>query len=101
MKQKRRELSWDLRLDFQHSTLAEQRHFQYCDHPHSSYQPHYDNLAARVKAHPTLGQLRSYSTVKRYTRANGSVKKPRLSVTGTPWQSPSGTKATAARSPQL
>jgi len=60
------------------AALAEQLHFQYRDHPHWSYQLHYDNLAALVKANPTLGQLRSYSTVKRYMRAHGLVKKHRL-----------------------
>ena len=39
---------------------------QYRDHPHWSYQLHYDNLAAAVKADPSLGPLRSYCTVRRY-----------------------------------
>ncbi len=58
--------------------LAERLHLQYRDYPHWSYQLHYDNLAALVKADPTLGQLRSYSTVKRYMRAHGWVRMPRL-----------------------
>src|SRR5262249_38053367 len=33
---------------------------------------------ALVKADPTLGQLRSYSTVRRYMRACGLVRMPRL-----------------------
>jgi putative transposase len=51
---------------------------QYRDHPHWSYQLHYDNLAALVKANPALGPLRSYSTVKRYMQAHGLERKPRL-----------------------
>jgi putative transposase len=60
--------------------LAERLHLQYRDYPHWSCQLHYDNLAALVKADPTLGQLRSYSTVKRYMRAHGLVRMPRLQL---------------------
>ena len=59
------------------AAVAERLHLQYLDHPHWSCQLHYDNLAALLKSNPTLGQLRSYSTVKRYMRAHGLVKKPR------------------------
>jgi len=58
--------------------LAERLHLQYRDHPDWSCQLHYDNLAALVEADPTLGKLPSYSTVKRYMRAHGLVKKPGL-----------------------
>jgi putative transposase len=58
--------------------LAERLRLQYGDHPHWSYQLHYDNLAALVKADPSLGRLPSYSTVKRYMLAHGLVKKPRI-----------------------
>jgi putative transposase len=58
--------------------LAERLILQYRDYPHWSYQLHYDNLAALVKADPTLGPLHSYSTVKRYMQAHGLVRKPRL-----------------------
>jgi putative transposase len=58
--------------------LAERLHLQYRDHPDWSCQLHYDNLAALVKADPMLGRLPSYSTVKRYMRAHGLVKKPGL-----------------------
>jgi len=54
--------------------LAESLFAQYRQHPHWSYQLHYDNLAARVKAHPALGPLRSYSTVRRYMQAHGLVR---------------------------
>ncbi len=50
---------------------------QYGDHPHWSYQLHYDNLAALVKADPSLGTLRSYSTVRRYMRAHGWTPRPK------------------------
>ena len=58
--------------------LAERLHLQYRDHPDWSCQLHYDNLTALVEADPTLGKLPSYSTVKRYMRAHGLVKKPGL-----------------------
>ena len=65
-------------------TLAERLHLQYCDHPHWSYQLHYDNLTASVKADQTLGRLRSYSTIKRYMLANGLVKKPGIQLHARP-----------------
>src|SRR6202046_1549096 len=60
------------------AALAEQLHFQYCDHPHWSYQLHHDNLAALVKADPSLGRLPSYSTVKRAMQAYGWGGRTRL-----------------------
>jgi transposase InsO family protein len=62
------------------AALAERLHLQYRDYPHWSYQLHYDNLAALVKADPSLGRLPSYSTVKRYMRAHGLVRMPRLQL---------------------
>jgi transposase InsO family protein len=59
--------------------IAERLHLQYRNHPDWSYQLHHDNLAALLKADPSLGQLRSYSTVKRYMQAHGLVRRPRLS----------------------
>jgi putative transposase len=58
--------------------LAERLQLQYADHPHWTYQLHYDNLAAVVKADPALGRLPSYSTVKRFMQAHGLVKKSRI-----------------------
>ena len=58
--------------------VAERLILQYRDHPHWSYQLHYDNLAALVKADPSLGRLLSYSTLKRYLQAHGLVRRPRL-----------------------
>ena len=57
---------------------------QYRDHPHWSYQLHYDNLAALVKANPALGTLRSYSTVRRYMKAHGLVRRRRPAPKGRP-----------------
>src|SRR5271165_243312 len=59
--------------------IAERLHLQYRNYPDWSYQLHYDNLAALLKADPSLGQLRSYSTVKRYMQAHGMVRMPRPS----------------------
>jgi putative transposase len=59
--------------------IAERLHLQYRNHTDWSYQLHHDNLTALLKADPSLGQLRSYSTVKRYMQAHGLVKRPRPS----------------------
>ena len=48
------------------AALAERLRCQYHEHPHWTYQLHYDNLAALCQAEPTLGPLRSYATVRRY-----------------------------------
>jgi putative transposase len=64
--------------------LAARLFDQYRDHPHWSYQLHYDNLAALVEADPSLGPLQSYSTVRRYMKAHGLVRKPRLRPQGSP-----------------
>jgi putative transposase len=60
------------------SALAQRLLLQYRNHPHWSYQLHYDNLAALVKADPALGPVRSYSTIRRYMQAYGWVRRPRL-----------------------
>ena len=49
--------------------LAEVLGQQYHDHPHWTYQLHYDNLASAVKADPAFAPLCSYSTVKRFMQA--------------------------------
>jgi putative transposase len=61
-------------------SVAQRLDLQYRDYPHWSYQLHYDNLAALVKADPSLGSLQSYSTVRRYMQAHGLVRKPRLQL---------------------
>jgi transposase InsO family protein len=64
--------------------LAERLFRQYQDHKHWSYKLHYDNLAALAKSDPSLGPLRSYSTVRRYMQAHGLVRKPRPAPKGRP-----------------
>ncbi len=59
------------------SQLAEHLRAQYRDHPHWSYQLHYDNLASTAKADPSLAPLCSYSTVKRFMQTRGMVRKRR------------------------
>lgn len=58
--------------------LIERLANQYHDYPHWTYQLHYDNLKALVKANEVLGPLQSYSTVRRYMVSQGMVRKPRL-----------------------
>jgi len=60
------------------AALAERLRRQYHEHPHWTYQLHYDNLAALLEAEPALGPLRSYATVRRYLQAHGLVRQPRL-----------------------
>lgn len=50
---------------------------QYEEHVSWSYQLHYDNLAALSRAHPELGRMPSYASVRRYMQARGLLKKPR------------------------
>ncbi|MCO6453950.1 MAG: transposase family protein [Pirellulaceae bacterium] len=59
------------------AAVAEFLFRQYRDYPTWSYQLHYDNLAAAVKADASLGPLCSYSTVRRYMQAHGLLRKPR------------------------
>lgn len=65
------------------ASLAERLFVQYREHKHWSYQLHYagtqsaGSLAALVKADSSLGPLRSYSTVRRYMKAHGLLRKPR------------------------
>jgi transposase InsO family protein len=66
------------------SALVEYLAKQYHDHRHWTYQLHYDNLKALVKADEKLGPLQSYSTVRRYMVAHGKVRKPRLKPKGRP-----------------
>ena len=47
---------------------------QYREHPSWSYQLHIDNVAIHVKEKPELGVMPSYSTVRRYMKANGFRK---------------------------
>lgn len=47
---------------------------QYAEHLGWSYKLHHDNLAARVKADPSLGPLPSYTTVRRYMHKHGLTR---------------------------
>jgi transposase InsO family protein len=57
--------------------IAEHLAKQYAHHPYWSYQLHYDNLVALQRIDPSLGPVRSYSTVRRYMKAHGLVRKRR------------------------
>jgi transposase InsO family protein len=59
------------------SDLIDRLRHQYHDYPHWTYQLHYDNLKALVKADEKLGPLQSYSTVRRYMVGRGMLRKPR------------------------
>ena len=59
------------------AAVAERLRRQYHEHPHWTYQLHFDNLLALLQAEPTLGPLRSYATVRRYLQAHGLVRQPR------------------------
>ncbi|MGH7897450.1 MAG: IS481 family transposase [Candidatus Binatia bacterium] len=52
---------------------------QYAAHKSWSVQLHYDNLRVLVEKDPAPGRLPSYSTVRRYMRTTGLVKRRRLS----------------------
>lgn len=68
------------------AALAEGLFRQYRDYDFWTYQLHYDNLAARVKADASLGPLPSYSTVRRYMQAHGLLRKRRSASKGRPGQ---------------
>jgi transposase InsO family protein len=55
---------------------------QYRNFPHWSYQLHADNLAALVGMKPELGEVPSYSTVRRRMKARGWTKKRRPKTPG-------------------
>ncbi len=57
--------------------IAEHLAKQYVHHPCWSYQLHYDNLVALQRIDPSLGPVRSYSTVRRYMKAHGMLRKKR------------------------
>lgn len=50
---------------------------QYLQHPGWSVKLHHDNLAALIKEDPTLGDLPSYSSLRRFMEASGMAKKRR------------------------
>jgi putative transposase len=54
--------------------LGTRLHRQYQEHPGWTYQLHADNLAIQCAEQPTLGEAPSYSTVRRYLKANGLLR---------------------------
>jgi len=60
------------------AAVAERLRRQYHEHPHWTYQLHYDNLVTLLQAEPTLGPPRSYATVRRYLQAHGLRRQPRV-----------------------
>jgi transposase InsO family protein len=64
--------------------LAERLARQHCGYPHWTYRLHYDNLAALVKADPSLGRLPSYSTIRRYMKSRGLRRRRREQAKGRP-----------------
>ena len=64
--------------------VVTQIHALYQENPFWSVQLHHDNLRACSTLEPSLGKLPSYSSLKRYLRANGMVKKhkPRTDTPG-------------------
>jgi putative transposase len=76
------------------AAVAERLVLQYHNYPNWSHQLHYDNLAALMRANPSLGMLRSYSTIKRYMQAHGLVRKP----TPRPKGRPGGAERTCTQS---
>ena len=50
---------------------------QYRQHPNWSYQLHADNLAVLIEKEPTLGAAPSYSSVVRFMKVQGLIKRPR------------------------
>jgi len=60
------------------TALTEALTAQYQRHPSWSVQLHVDNLATVVRETPALGPMPSYATVRRYLRAQGLNRLPRL-----------------------
>jgi transposase InsO family protein len=54
---------------------------QYGEHPGWTVQLHYDNLLARSRSEPALGELPSYATVRRFMKASGFARRRRPRAT--------------------
>ena len=52
-------------------------HAQYRDHPGWSFKLHFDNLAVVAGEAPTFGALPSYSTLRRFMKTQGWLRKRR------------------------
>ncbi len=55
---------------------------QYANYPDWSYRLHADNLKALLKVKPALGEMPSYSTIRRRMKGRGWTKKRRASTPG-------------------
>jgi transposase InsO family protein len=55
-------------------------HASYARHPYFSVQLHHANLVAASELDTSIGRIPSYSTLKRYFRRQGLVKKPKSSL---------------------
>ena len=64
--------------------LIEALQAQWQAHKPWTYKLHYDNLAVLAAEDPELGPLPSYSTVLRYMKANGLVRRKRQGPIGSP-----------------
>jgi transposase InsO family protein len=56
---------------------------QYRAHPSWSYQLHIDNVVASIRQRPELGVMPSYSTIRRYMKANGLHKQRKIKRSST------------------
>jgi len=72
--------------------LRVQLHAQYQAHPSWTAQLHYDNLAVIAAEQPSVGPLPSYASVRRYLKAHGLFRQPRV-----PARHTAGTEAAAQR----
>jgi transposase InsO family protein len=59
------------------AALGQRLQVQYKDHPGWTVQLHYDNLSAAIAEEPALAVLPSYSTVRRYMKAQGLHRRRR------------------------
>ena len=67
--------------------LAQSIRAQYREHSSWSYQLHVDNLRVLVGWHPELGALPSYTTLRRWMKAQGLLKRRRRGRPPTPGES--------------
>jgi putative transposase len=68
------------------SALRERLRNQYLLHRNWSYQLHADNIAALTRREPDLGRTPSYSTIKRYMKACGMLRRKNWRPTATAGQ---------------
>jgi len=71
----KREVRSDRGKIFINPKLQDALRAQYKDHPTWSYQLHFDNLEALVEKEQDLRPLPSYSTIRRFMKAQGMTKK--------------------------